>query len=118
MGRISTPGKSCALQAACHDLLHAAGGQPFASSFGDKYRIFIHQIGQGGPDRKIVIQRVLTGIVQINQPLLVAFAGDADGIVPEIAHIHSDQLRKTHAAIQEKDQNTEVPLIEITLYIF
>ena len=46
-----------------------------------------------------------------------AFAGDADGIVAEIAHIDGHQLCQAHATVQKQRYNAEISLVKVALYI-
>ena len=50
-------------------------------------------------DCQIFGDGVLAGVVQVDKPLFVAFAGDADGILLEIAHVDGHQFCQPHAAV-------------------
>ena len=98
VGRKPALAQPGALQAAFHDLLHTAGGQPLAG-LRDEQRVTVLQMGQRRTGFAVGGQRLLAGVVEVDEPFFAAFAGDADGIVAEIAHIDGHQLRQAHAAV-------------------
>ena len=99
--RISFSVQPCRLQAAGDNLLHTPRRQTLTGPFGDKQRLFVHQFGQCGTLWQLMLKRGDTGVVQIHQPLFVAFAGNADGIIFKIPQINGDQLSQAHSTVEK-----------------
>ena len=55
----------------------------------------------GPPDSQPAFQRVLTGVIQINDAHFIAFAQHPQGIVLDVAQVQANQLRNSQTAIEE-----------------
>ena len=82
---------------------------------GDKQGILVHQ-SHGVPLVEPVCQRPLTGVVQIQHPLLVALTKHPKLIAPNICFIQPNQLGDTQAAVEEQGQNAVIPLLETSVH--
>ena len=54
---------------------------------------------------------LLTGVVEIDHPLFVAFAQHLKGVPPHIGKIDSHQLGDTQAAVEKQGDDAVVPLL-------
>ena len=81
-----------ALQAARDDLLDPPRRQPLAGALGDEQSVPVHKVRQGSAHLFIALQRIQTGVIQINKPLLAALADNAYRVIAKITHVNRDKL--------------------------
>ena len=67
-------------------------GQPLAGALGDEQSVPVHKVRQGSANLFIALQRIQTGVIQINKPLLAALADNADRVIAKITHVNRDKL--------------------------
>ena len=73
-------------------LLDPPRRQPLAGALGDEQSVPVHKVRQGSAHLFIALQRIQTGVIQINKPLLAALADNADRVIAKITHINRDKL--------------------------
>ena len=106
------------LHRAGDDLFHPPVGDAVFPPPGDEHRLlFGRKPLHCPPLLQIAVQRLDAGLVQVNHPLLVSLAEQAD--LParqvDVVQIHPHQLSQTHPAVEEQRHHAVVPLREISL---
>ena len=110
------PFQAGGLHGAGDELLHPPVGDPVFAPSGDKdRRLFGRQTFDAAPLLQVEVQRLHTGVVQIDHPLFVALAKQPDlpsGKV-DVLHIHAHQLRQAHPAVQKQHGHAVIALGKI-----
>ena len=96
-------------QALFHHGVHHGAADPLVAGR-QKQRIGV-LTGDGPPNRQVILQRILAGIVQIQDAHLVAFAQDPQHLTVDIRKIQPHKLRDTQSAVEEQRQNAVVTFL-------
>ena len=112
VGRVAPAAQSRRLQALLHDLFHPPGGEgPLVLGKEEVLPVLFHL--RLRPDGHVHLQSTDAGVVEVDHPLLIAFAQQHQGVILPVdaAFFDAHQLGKAHPAVEQQGDDAVVPLL-------